>query len=147
MKENSNVIIIAEDEEDHLYLIEKALSEIRDYELTIYKTNNGVELLNFIYQDNFMPDIILLDIDIPEINGFEVIKEIKKKEKYDRIPILILSTSNNEKDIQKASELGCDGYIIKPFSYGSYFNIIKDIVIEFLNKKDLPKMMITYGNK
>ena len=97
-------IIVADDDEDDRALFEMAVKELNTaFELTVL--NDGPALLSFL-DSHKKPDIIFLDLNMPKMNGFECLKQLKKSELYKHIPVVVLSTSNREEDIEKCRELG-----------------------------------------
>ena len=101
-------ILIIEDEE-LLYDMLKRKLEIEGYEVSI--AENGVEGLEKIKKIN--PDLILLDIVMPEKGGFEVMEELQQEEDYKNIPIIIISNSGQPVEIDRAKELGAKDWLIK----------------------------------
>ncbi len=74
------------------------------------------------------PDIILLDLMIPQINGFEVCRMLKFDDRYKRIPILVLSALSSQRDREKATQVGADGFFIKPFDMDLLLVKINDLI-------------------
>ena len=90
------------------------------------------EALDFIfkkgsYTDVPTPAIMLLDLKMPKMDGFEVLESIKKSDQYKRIPIIVLTTSDREQDIQRAYDLGCNSYIVKPVNFESFIKAVIEI--------------------
>jgi DNA-binding response OmpR family regulator len=105
-------ILVVEDEKDILELLISVFDDFRDYR--ILSATDGEEALRLARVDN--PDIILLDIQLPRLNGYEVCKSVKSDPTTSPIKVLMLSGMAQNSDRQKAQEAGADGYIAKPFS-------------------------------
>lgn len=105
-------ILIAEDEEDILELLSSILGDLEGYEILCAR--GGEETLRIARVDN--PDIILLDIQLPKLNGYEVCKLVKSAPTMSQTKVLMISGMAQKSDRHKAQEAGADGYIIKPFS-------------------------------
>ncbi len=103
-------ILIIEDDDIIRDNISDALSL---YKYQIYTAVNGREGLHLAIQIN--PDLILCDIKIPLLNGYEVLEAIKNDENTSQIPFIFISAKSNQEDIHKGMNLGADDYIIKPF--------------------------------
>lgn len=71
--------------------------------------------------------VILLDINMPRVNGFETLRRIRTHAKYQDVPVIMLSASKSEEDILEAEEAGCDGYIVKPFSSDEFFSELQNV--------------------
>ncbi|UCD84334.1 MAG: response regulator [Deltaproteobacteria bacterium] len=96
-------------------------------ECEVVKAMNGKEALNkLIVEDNI--DLILLDINMPVMNGISFLENIRKEGKYTHIPIIIISTEGKEEDTKRGLKLGAKGYIVKPFKSVMLHNLIEDIV-------------------
>lgn len=104
-------ILIADDEHKIVMTLEYAFRKA-GYEVFIAR--DGSEVLELL--KNEIPDIILLDIMMPNIDGYTTLSEIKKEEKYNDIKVIFLSAKAGENDIRKGLELGADAYITKPYS-------------------------------
>jgi len=110
----SPTILIVEDDEVTSYMLEFLLQR-EGY--TVTKANDGKEALKLI--ENSKPfDIVLLDIMIPYINGFELVSHIRAQPAWEKTPVLMLSGKSQEKDIIKALDSGATDYIVKPFQPG-----------------------------
>jgi CheY-like chemotaxis protein len=101
-------ILIVEDEEILLELLEKRLTQ-EGYQIAIAK--DGLEGLERIKED--IPDLILLDIVMPRMGGFEMMKELQKDEKFSQIPIIIISNSGQPVEIDLAQKLGARDWLVK----------------------------------
>ncbi len=104
-------ILIVEDEENILELLSVIFGDLGDYEILCAK--DGEEALRIARVDN--PDIIVLDVRLPKLNGYEVCKSVKSDPAMSHIKVLMLSGLVQNSDLQKAQEVGADGYITKPF--------------------------------
>ena len=117
-------ILIVEDEEDILELLSAIFGDLGDY--GILCARDGEEALRIGRVDN--PDIILLDIQLPRLNGYEVCKSVKLDPTLSHIKVLMLSGMAQNSDWQKAQEAGADGYIIKPFSSIELLEKVEDLL-------------------
>ncbi len=119
------VIIIAEDDPDDQFMIREAIADIQ-IKNPIRFVSNGMELMDFL-KGNLddkceKPGLILLDLNMPYKNGKEALKEIKADERYDLIPVVVLTTANSQDEIQFCYKHGADGYITKPSGYHELVN-------------------------
>ncbi len=112
MTQQIKKILIVEDEKDILELLLSVFDDFGDYR--ILSAMDGEEALRLARVDN--PDIILLNIQLPRLNGYEVCKSIKSDPTMSHTKVLMLSGMAQNFDQQKAQEAGADGYITKPFS-------------------------------
>jgi CheY-like chemotaxis protein len=125
-------ILIAEDDADDRYLMKTALSETGITEEVEY-VENGVELINYmesIIEENGetnYPKFILLDLNMPKMDGREVLKTMKSNEAYRKIPIIVFSTTKNQLEVKRCYDLGANTYIVKPVSYDTLVSTIRDI--------------------
>ncbi len=129
-KENFNVLLI-EDNHADIRMTQEIFKEFKTKTI-LHVVYNGVEALKFLnkeekYQNRVNLDLILLDLNIPLINGFEVLKEIKANETLKNIPVIVLTTSKNKEDFLKAQELEADCFITKPLYYSEYNHVLKHI--------------------
>ena len=86
----------------------------------IVDAKNGEQALKILEQKDEIPDIILLDLNMPKINGIEFLSILKESDELKHIPTIILTTSSNNKDLLQCYKIGIAGYIIKPLKYNDY---------------------------
>lgn len=119
-------ILLIEDNDADARLFEEAFKE-SSFKNELYTVKNGGEAIKFLNQENIYsnaprPDLILLDLDLPQIDGFDVLKKIKKDHTLKLIPVMILSASLSDRDIIYAYNYHANAFIIKP---GDYPSLIK----------------------
>ncbi|OWP74745.1 response regulator, partial [Flavobacterium oreochromis] len=93
----------------------------------VIEANNGVEALDILKNKEVLPDIIVLDLNMPKLNGIEFLKILKEDERLRYIPSIILSTSSNHKDLLECYKIGIAGYIIKPLKYEEYVEKVQSL--------------------
>ncbi|MCP4630604.1 MAG: response regulator [bacterium] len=120
-----------EDEEDHAWHIKQSLGKANVLNPIVW-VKNGVEAIEYItktgrYEQETppTPGLILLDIKMPLMDGFEVLKKIKMNEKYQTIPVVILTTTSLSEDIKKAMQLGANDFIVKPVKFSDFTDKVK----------------------
>jgi two-component system response regulator len=122
-------ILLVEDNEDDIILTREAFEENRlANKLNVVKT--GMDAIKYLkkeepFFDAVKPNIILLDLNLPEMSGIEVLQNIKNEDNLKDIPVVILTTSNLEQDIVKSYKLHASCYINKPVSLDEFFEVIK----------------------
>ncbi|TXD50472.1 MULTISPECIES: response regulator [unclassified Polaribacter] len=126
MEKFLNVLLV----EDNLIEIMKMKRTISLLKLkhTIHEAKNGEEALSFLENKANIPDIILLDLNMPKISGIEFLKIIKKNDDLKHIPTIILTTSNNQKDLLECYRTGMSGYVLKPLKYEDYVKKIETVL-------------------
>jgi len=95
---------------------------------SIIEASNGEEGLKLLENKDELPDIILLDLNMPKINGIEFLSLLKKDAELQHIPTIILTTSNNYKDLKECYEIGVSGYILKPLKCEEYIEKIQKVL-------------------
>lgn len=124
-------ILLVEDNAGDIFLITEALKE-GHIAKSIAVVNDGLQALNFLhkketYSKAFKPDLILLDINLPKLNGFEVLEKMKTDDCLKKLPVIILSTSSSEEDITESYKHFANGFITKPTDGEAYLNVINYI--------------------
>jgi CheY-like chemotaxis protein len=136
-------ILLVEDNQGDVLLTQEAFEETgSDYELFV--VNDGQEAINFLEQippfaEVVTPDLILLDINLPKINGHEVLRYIKTNSNLKHIPVIMLTTSSSEKDISSCYSNYANCYITKPNDVVEYFKIIENVNQFWFNNVKLIK--------
>jgi CheY-like chemotaxis protein len=120
-------IVVADDDEDDHYLVRQAIGEITEADVT--SVYDGRELLTLLTSDthDHHPDFILLDLNMPLLDGFGVLGKIKNNEALKNSPIYILSTSRRDEDKKRSGELGAHGFYTKPILFHQLKEIIEEI--------------------
>ncbi len=136
-------ILLVEDNEGDIILTLDAFEESK-MKTKVSLARNGKEALDFLNKKGEFakaqtPDIILLDINIPKFNGHEVLKEIKQDEILKKIPVIMLTTSSNQTDIDSAYKNHCNSYIKKPLEMDEFLKVILQIEEFWLQLSMLPK--------
>lgn len=126
MKNNLKVLLI-EDDMIEIMKLNRVVTSL-DLKYTIVEAHNGEEALKILEKKYELPDIILLDLNMPKINGMEFLSILKKDETLRHIPAIILTTSNNQKDLLECYKLGIAGYVLKPLKYEDYVLKIKNLL-------------------
>jgi DNA-binding response OmpR family regulator len=116
-------VLVSEDNPDIRKILTMRL-EINGYD--VIQAQDGEEALDKIKKDS--PDLVILDLMMPKISGFEVCRMIKFDEKYKDMPIIVLSALDQQSDREKAIENGADAYFIKPFDLELLLNKIKLLI-------------------
>lgn len=143
-KMDSIEILLVEDSLGDARLTIEALKENKVLN-TINHVTDGVKALDFLYQrgqysDATRPDLILLDLNMPKMDGREVLEKIKQDEKLKRIPVVILTTSQADEDIIKSYDLNANCYISKPVDLDQFMAVIKSIKSFWLSVVKYPNV-------
>ncbi len=142
----SITIHMCDDDPDDQLLVSDALEEAR-LGNPIDFTNNGKELLQYLNRegdyahlmDQPLPGLILLDLNMPVMDGREVLDQLKQNEKFRSIPIIVLTTSKAEADIARTYDMGVNSFIIKPVSFDSLVDMIRSVSDYWFHLVSLPK--------
>lgn len=111
------LIFLVEDDIDDQDLFHDALAEI-DKDFHLITAVNGVEAMRKFNQDTYLvPDYIFMDLNMPMMNGLQCLKEFKKIPSFEKVPVIIYSTSSSERDKQEAHKAGAFYYFNKPYSF------------------------------
>ncbi len=124
-------ILLVEDNEADAKITVRAFNRAESKN-NLYVVYGGQDALDFIYhlkgyadKERFpSPDIILLDINMPKVNGFQVLEKLKSNSGYSYIPVIVLSSSKNPEDINRSYKLGASGYIPKAVDYEDFVEIV-----------------------
>jgi len=119
--------MLVEDDMIEIMKFKRATSSF-EVQHNIMEANNGEAALELLQQKGSLPDIILLDLNMPKINGIEFLKILKADERLRYIPAMILTTSSNQKDLLECYKTGIAGYILKPLKYEDYVSKIKAVL-------------------
>jgi CheY-like chemotaxis protein len=102
----------------------------------IIEANNGEEALSILKDKEIIPDVIFLDLNMPKINGIEFLQILKADDYLKYIPAIVLTTSNNHKDVLECYKIGIAGYVLKPLKYDDYVERIRKM-LEYWSTNEL----------
>lgn len=119
-------IIIADDDWDDQLMLKETISE-HDYAPVVRTVLDGSQLMDTL-QDGILPDLILLDLNMPNKNGLECLSEIRMDKKLKNIPVVVLSTSKNIRDIESCYAKGANLFFSKPYTFGTLKTLIHSIL-------------------
>lgn len=120
-------ILLVEDNQAHAELLKRIYS---NHEMVgkIHHVSDGQEALDYLFQRNGYsdsqlnprPDVVLLDLRLPKVDGLSVLKEIKESDKLQKIPVVVLTSSEAERDIATSSEYKANNYLVKPLNFSKF---------------------------
>jgi CheY-like chemotaxis protein len=128
------ILIVEDDPND----IELTLTALEEYNLAneVVVTRDGEEALDYLYcrgkfktRSNDNPAVLLLDLKLPKRDGLEVLQQVKSDEKLKMIPVVVLTSSHEEKDVVASYKLGVNAYVVKPVDFHEFVNAVKELGI------------------
>ena len=125
------VVLLVEDDEDHVFLTRESFRDAR-LACDLHHVPTGIECMQFLrreppYADAPEPDLILLDLHMPRMNGFEVLEAIKADERLRHIPVVVMTSSSAEEDIRRVYQLQCASFITKPVDFSGFTHLVKEL--------------------
>ena len=132
MSELGRILVVEDDSRD----VELTLTALDEYKLAneVVVTRDGTEALDYLYyrgqfasrpQEN--PAVILLDLKLPKVNGLEVLQKIRSDDQLKMIPVVVLTSSNEERDMLTSYKLGVNAYVVKPVDFHEFVNAVKEL--------------------
>lgn len=126
MRSSKPVLLIEDDNVDAM-TVERAFKDIKVAN-PLVRTANGEEALDYLRaEDNVKPCVILLDLNMPKMNGVEFLKALKVDIELKKMPVVVLTTSNEEQDVMDSFELSAAGYMVKPVDYKKFVEAVRAI--------------------
>jgi len=140
------VIMLVEDNDDHAELISDALNNtiVANRVIRFVNAESALEFLHggkgaeSTSTDIPLPGMIILDVKLPGMNGFEMLKQVRNDERTRRIPVVMLTTSRREDEIAKGYEYGANSYIVKPVKFEEFRAKIIDLKMYWILTSELP---------
>lgn len=122
-----NQVLLIDDDPDEIELLQEAFT-IANPNIVCRGAENGLSAINLLRTGGFLPDLIMLDINMPIMDGWEVLRYIRKHDHLKKITVIVHTTSSNARDKQIAAELGADRFLTKYDDYASLKREVKRIV-------------------
>jgi DNA-binding response OmpR family regulator len=126
------ILLVEDDPKD----VELTLTALDEYNLAneVVVARDGEEALDYLYyrgnftmRSNENPAVLLLDLKLPKVDGLEVLKQIKSEDKLKMIPVVVLTSSHEERDMVASYKLGVNAYVVKPVDFHEFVNAIKEL--------------------
>lgn len=127
---NPVTMVMVDDNIDEIFLTRRQVRNqgIVNHFVSERKSENLIETLTELYNQNDINNVlILLDISMPRMDGFETLKKIRKHAQFKDVPVLMFSSSDDEADMVLSAELGANGYIVKPFTIDAFIGALGNV--------------------
>ncbi len=146
----TTTILLVEDNPDDIELTKRAF-EKQNAANKLVVAENGVEALDYLFatgphsdRDNsIMPSLILLDLKLPQMDGFEVLRRLRADERTKLIPVVVLTSSDQDIDLIESYNLGCNSYLRKPTSFAKFIEDLRTLVSYWLHLNEPPPKTTT----
>ena len=132
MSDIKRILLVEDDPKD----VELTLTGLAEYNLAneVVVAHDGEEALDYLYRrsayenrSNGNPAVVLLDLKLPKINGFEVLEKIRADESLKLLPVVVLTSSHEERDLVASYKLGVNAYVVKPVDFHQFVNAVKEL--------------------
>src|SRR6201981_2465184 len=132
MNELKRILLVEDDPKD----VELTLAGLAEYNLAneVVVARDGEEALDYLYRRdkyqtraNGNPAVMLLDLKLPKLNGFEVLERVRADENLKMVPVVVLTSSHEERDLVKSYKLGVNAYVVKPVEFHQFVNAVKEL--------------------
>ena len=132
MSDLKRILLVEDDPKD----VELTLAGLAEYNLAneVVVAHDGEEALDYLYRrgahksrGNANPAVLLLDLKLPKVNGFEVLKQIRADDQLKMIPVVVLTSSHEERDLVASYKLGVNAYVVKPIDFHQIVNAVKEL--------------------
>lgn len=121
-----HILFVDDDEEDHLIMLQYFREQHKDQHIRFIKNGrDAIRFLEGVPQESSLPCLIVLDLNMPIMNGTQTLLEMKRNKRFKEIPVIILSTSENENEKRKCLSLGAREYLVKPTTYDEGLKLIE----------------------
>ncbi|PCH80489.1 MAG: two-component system response regulator [Hyphomicrobiales bacterium] len=140
-------IIMVDDDEIARVLFEDAVEEAREYVKDISFSVDGVDLLERLrrqgeyasMEEEALPDLVVLDLSMPRMDGYQLLEELGKDKAFENIPIVVMSTTSDEQEVKRCYSLGAAGFIVKPASMEERLKAVKSLASYWSNIMAVPR--------
>ncbi len=138
LKQNKKTthILFSDDDTDDALLFTQA-ADLLTSPILLSFAEDGEQLMKYLDKE-VLPDMIFLDLNMPVKNGFECLKEIRSDKNFDRLPVIVYTTSDSPSDIKACHELGANLYVVKPTSFESIIKTLKKIIVINFEEQTFP---------
>jgi len=129
---NPRVLLVEDNKDDvDLTLLAFRMNEIA---ADIDVARDGAEALDYLFSKRSPPSVVLLDLKLPRVDGIEVLRRLRSDERTRRIPVVVLTSSGEQRDLQQIAEIGVESYIRKPVSFGEFRETTRQLAETWLRR-------------
>ena len=139
------IVLIVEDDDGHARLIEKNLRRA-SIENEMLRFTDGQQILDFLFRrgegrkrEQYASYLLLLDIRIPKMDGIEVLRQVKQDEELRKLPVIMLTTMDDPREVEVCHNLGCSNYIVKPVEFDKFAEVLSRLGL-FLKIVQVPQL-------
>jgi DNA-binding response OmpR family regulator len=141
MMDNTKLILLVEDDPDHELLTIRALKK-SNIANDVRVARDGEEALNLLFGENAIkPQVVLLDLKLPKIDGLEVLRRIRQNDATSMLPVVVLTSSDEERDIVRSYQLGVNSYIRKPVNFTDFAEATRQLGMYWLVLNECPSQI------
>lgn len=145
MVDRSGVILLVEDNPDDIALTERAFKKARIANRLVV-AKDGIEALEYFFGNspneksalNDLPEVILLDLKLPKIDGLEVLRRLRNDSRTELVPVVVLTSSREERDVVTSYQLGANSYIRKPVDFKQFVKAVQELGLYWLILNEPP---------
>jgi two-component system response regulator len=124
-------ILLVEDNDDDAELTQRGLRQAK-LAINLHRVADGEECLAFLRKEGSYahaptPDLVLLDLNMPRMDGLEVLEEINRDERLRHLPVVVMTSSAAESDVLKSYELRCSSYVVKPIDFDAFVRVVRSL--------------------
>jgi two-component system response regulator len=119
-------ILLVEDNPDDAELTQRALKKA-DVEARLEIARDGAEAIEFLLSSRPKPKVIFLDLKLPKVDGIEVLRRVREDDRTRTIPVIVLTSSQEERDITECYKLGVNSYVVKPVEFDRFYKVVGDL--------------------
>jgi two-component system response regulator len=140
MNQPAMTVMLVEDDAAHAEITTRNLALFREQLRDVVHVSDGQAALDYLLGEapGALPDLILLDLRLPRVDGFEVLRQVKAVERLRTIPIVVLTTSDAETDVRSAYDVGASGYLVKPIDFQQFVAMMRAFGTFWLAHNRLP---------
>jgi two-component system, response regulator len=131
------VILLVEDNPNDAELAQRALKKT-NLGARLALARDGAEALDYLLSDKPKPKVIFLDLKLPKIDGIEVLRRAREDERVRSIPVVVLTSSQEERDIAECYKLGVNSYVVKPVEFDKFYKAVGDLATYWLSLNKSP---------
>jgi CheY-like chemotaxis protein len=134
MNDDSVLVYLADDDEDDRLIFSEALTEIKTHTITLLTTVDGNQLISSLNDRISLPDVVFLDLNMPNKNGKEALLQIRSNPRLSPLPVVVYSTSTSDIDVDEAWKAGASMYVEKPYSVKHLVYVLEKVINTDWNK-------------